>query len=163
MGNMFLKLTNFHGESLDHKHHGEIEIHDWGWKIENHAPFRLGEDMAKQAQVDHITIDKFFDKSTTTLMDYCANGRQIPHGLITCRKNAGDSQVEFLKIKLTDVKIEKVDWSDKGDKNLGIREGVELSFLAFEIEYYRQNNVDGDLGGINSFHFVLPTHKGQKK
>jgi type VI secretion system secreted protein Hcp len=159
MANMFLKLTKIHGESLDHVHKKEIEIYDWGWNISNQAPFRLQESEAtRQTEVGHITIEKIVDKATTALTSHCAFGRHIPEGILTFRKNAGDSQVEYLQITLTDVKVEKVVWDVKGEH--GIKETVDLSFLKFKINYYTQHHL-GDLGGVHEVEFNVPEHKGQ--
>jgi type VI secretion system secreted protein Hcp len=106
MANNFLELTHVLGESLDHEHKMAIEIHDWSWSIENRAPYRLQQsDATKQTSVAHITVEKWVDKATTTLTNYCANGKHIDEGIITCRKNAGESQVEFLIITLKHVKV----------------------------------------------------------
>jgi type VI secretion system secreted protein Hcp len=157
--NMFLKLTNILGESLDHAHKMEIEIFDFTWHLENHAPYRLQEsDATRQTQVAHITIDKIVDKATTTLTNYCAHGKHISEGILTFRKNAGDDQVEYLKIILTDVKVEKVAWDVKGEH--GIKETVDLSFLKFKIKYETQKR-GGELAGLNEFDFDIPENKGQ--
>ena len=159
MANMFLSLTNILGESLDHAHANEIEVHDWGWHLENHAPYRLSEKEATaQTQVNHITIDKAVDAATTTLTGYCAHGKHIPKGILTFRKNAGDSQAEYLKIILTDVKIEKVLWDAKGE--WGIKETVDLSFLKFRMSYSVQQ-AGGELGGVSEFEFDIPEQKAQ--
>jgi len=162
MANNFLELTHVLGESLDHEHKMAIEIHDWSWSIENRAPYRLQQsDATKQTSVAHITVEKWVDKATTSLTNYCANGKHIDEGIITCRKNAGESQVEFLIITLKHVKVEKVAWGGRGDPILGIPESVELSFLHFAIEYFAQHNATGELAGSNEFHFDLPEHKAQ--
>ena len=133
MANMFLKLTNIHGKSRDHKHHGEIEIHDWDWGIENAASFRLEADKAaKQTQVDHVFVHKMFDRASPTLMNYCAYGRQIDEAVITCRKNDGDHQVEYLKIILTGVKVDGVKWAQKGEDPRGIPEIRRVVILSLQ-------------------------------
>ncbi len=52
MANMFLSLTNIHGESLDHVHAGEIEIHDWEWGMDNAASFRLDPERGDQTDAN---------------------------------------------------------------------------------------------------------------
>jgi type VI secretion system Hcp family effector len=158
---MFLALTNINGESRDHVHAGEIEIHDWEWGVDNAAPFRLeAEQAAKQTQFQHLTVHKMFDKASVTLMNYCAHGRKIDHGKITCRKNDGDNQVEFLKIILTDVKVDSVKWAPKGEEVRGIPESVELSFFHFKIVYETQIQ-DGSLSGKSEFEYDVPEEKAK--
>src|ERR1700756_2134990 len=103
-GNMFLALTNILGESLDADHKMEIEISEWTWGMNNTASsFLMGEDdAAKKGHMDAIVVTKMFDKASTTLMSYCAHGKKIDEGTITCRKHAGERPVEYLKIKLRD-------------------------------------------------------------
>ena len=159
MANMFLALTNILGESLDLEHKMEIEIHEWRWGLENHAPYRLQENEAtKQTSVHHITIEKMVDKASTTLANYCAHGKHIAEGTITCRKNDGDTKVEYLIIKLTDVKVESVNWGGRGEEHRGISETVDLSFLKFKIIYKVQKR-DGSLAGPNEFEFDIPQQK----
>jgi type VI secretion system secreted protein Hcp len=159
MANMFLALSNIPGESCDHVHAGEIEIHDWEWGVTNAAPYRLeAEDAAKQTVIHHLTIHKVFDKASVTLMNYCTNGKKIEHGKITCRKNDGDNQVEFLKIMLTGVKVDAVNWSLKGEEWRGRPETVELSFFHFKMIYETQIN-DGSLSGKSEFEHDIPKDK----
>jgi type VI secretion system secreted protein Hcp len=159
MANMFLSLTNIHGESRDHIHHGEIEIHDWEWGMTNSASFRLeAADAAKQTQTDHLMVHKVFDKSSPTLMNYCAHGRKIDKAIVTCRKNDGHHQVEYLKIELTGVKINSVKWTPKGEDLKGIPETVDLSFFYFKIIYETQIQ-DGSLAGKTEFEWDVSKEK----
>jgi type VI secretion system secreted protein Hcp len=162
MADMFLALTDVNGESLDEIHPREIEIHDWSWSVSNNAPFGLHNvaEATKAGSAAHITIHKMFDAASVTLMNLCAHGQHIAKGKITCRKNAGDDKVEYLKIELTDIKIEQVLWLGKGQELSGLPEQVELSFLRFKVIYAMQI-ADGTLGGLNEFEFDIPQQKGQ--
>jgi type VI secretion system secreted protein Hcp len=162
-GNMFLKLTNIQGESLDFIHEGEIEVQDWTWGLDNPAPFRLeAKQASKQTEFDVLTITKMFDKSSTTLMTYCASGEKIPTGLLTCRKNDDEQQhVAYLTIELTDVKVDKVSWDGKGEDPRGVPETVELSFSKVHVIYQTQLN-DGSLTGQVDFEFDVANQKTAK-
>jgi type VI secretion system secreted protein Hcp len=148
MADMFLKLTSdeagkeivVEGESLDEVHPDEIEIHDWTWKVANSAPFKIHDvaDATKFGSFDHITIHKIVDKASTTLMNYCAYGQHIKKGIITCRKNDGDTKFEYLKIELTDIKVEEVSWAEgRGQSNVHT-EHVQLSFFSVKVIYKTQ-------------------------
>ncbi len=133
----------------------EIEIFEWTWSMNNPAPFRMGEDdAAKQTNINPIVVHKVFDKASTTLMSYCANGRKIEEGTITCRKHGGerDRPVEYLKIKLSDVKVDDINWVGRNEDPRGIPETVTLSFLVIEVIYDVQRR-DGSLVGHNEFQF----------
>jgi type VI secretion system secreted protein Hcp len=145
MANMFLSLTNIHGESLDHVHAGEIEIHDWEWGMDNAASFRLDPSEAtKQTQTQHLIVHKVFDRASPTLLNYCAHGKKIEHAIVTCRKNDGDNQVEYLKLMFTGVKVNSVKWTPKGEDHRGIPEAVDFSFFLFKVIYQTQVQ-DGSL------------------
>src|ERR1700753_1234357 len=147
MANTFLSLANIEGESLDYIHQGEIEVHDWDWGLNNKATFRVSAaEAARQTRVQHLIIHKVFDKATPTLMLYCAQGRKITTGRLTCRKNDGEQQVAFLLIDFRDIKVNEVKWSPKGEDPRGIPEILELSFSKVKVTYQVQTN-DGSLSG----------------
>lgn len=158
-GNMFLALTNILGESLDQDHKMEMDIFDWTWGMNNNAPFRLvDKDAAKQTTFDSIIVTKMFDKASTTLMTYCANGMKIPEGTITCRKHDGDAPVEYLRIKISNIKVESLNWAGRGDDPRGIPEQVHLSFLNIQVIYEVQRR-SGSLVGPNEFEYSLPDNR----
>lgn len=151
MANMFLALTNIQGESRDHIHQGEIEVHDWDWGMHNKASFRLKADEAAQhTKIEHLKVHKKFDKASPTLMLYCAHGKKIPEGTLTCRKNDGENQVEYLIIKLHDIKVNEVKWDPKGEDPGGIPETLELSFFKVHV-IYKVQILDGSLAGATEF------------
>jgi type VI secretion system secreted protein Hcp len=151
MANMFLSLSKIEGESRDHIHHGEIEVHDWDWGLNNKASFRLSsEEAAQHTRVQHLIVHKMFDKATPTLMLYCRKGWKIPHGKLTCRKNDGENQVEYLVINFSDIKVNEVKWAPKGEDPRGIPEILELSFFKVQLTYQVQKK-DGSLGGASDF------------
>jgi type VI protein secretion system component Hcp len=166
-GNMFLKLTKIHGESLDHEHHHEIEVEGWKWGLKNSASFRITDESKAtlQTHFDHLTIDKYFDHASLTLAKFCAHGRHIPEAIFSCRKNTGEKAGQlkagdqggetFLQIKLTNVKVESIDWpGSKLDGNGPILETVTFSFLEVHAEYKMQRQ-EGGLHAANHFHFQV--------
>jgi type VI secretion system secreted protein Hcp len=158
MADMFLALTNVLGESLDHDHKMEIEVHEWTWAMTNDAPYRLREsERSGHSDVKPLFIHKHVDKASTTLMTFCAEGRHIPEATLTCRKNDGDKKVEYLKIILTDVKVESLTWSGRNQEHV-VPEVLELSFLKVKTQYKIQHR-DGELSGLNEFDFTLPEQK----
>jgi len=119
----------------------------------------MGEDVAtKKGRLGPIVVTKVFDKASTTLMSYCANGRKIDEGTITCRKHAGERPVEYLKIKLRDVKVDSLKWQGRGEEGHVIPELVTLSFLHVEVIYDVQRR-DGSLVGHNEFEFDTADQK----
>ena len=104
MADMFIRMSGVRGESLDAQHQDEIEISHWGWGVKNSATFAMTNDQSvKQATADSVTITKKFDRASSTIAGYCAKGQHIDKATITCRKNAGDSKVEFMVLELMKV------------------------------------------------------------
>ena len=175
MATMFLALTDqsgksilISGEATDVDHEGQIEIHDWGWSLDNTASFSIKEQKeAAAATVVHLlTIHKVIDNATVPLVQYCAQGTHVPKGSLTCRKYTGDRSESdvFWEIQLTDVKLVSVKWGGPSEHG-GVHETVELSFLEFEIHYKIQSN-DGpllaeqaDVKGKRGFHWNIPKDK----
>src|ERR1700744_6529486 len=144
MANTFLDLNEIPGESLDHVYAGKIEVHDWTWGMNNNASFNLtSEKAAQQTKFLHLTVHKRFDLSTPTLMRFCAYGWKIDKGTLICRKHDGETTVDYLKIHLEEIKVQKVDWPVRGSEDGILAETVELSFHKVSLEYKMQQN-DGD-------------------
>src|SRR6185295_3489685 len=85
--------------------------------------------------VHDVSLTKFIDKATASLMLFCANGKHIKDGLITVRK-AGEKPVEYLKIKLNDILISGVQHAGHGSDLL--TESLTLNFAKFHMEYTEQ-------------------------
>ena len=162
MGDMFLQLDGIRGESQDEaqpiSHAGEIEIADWKWNMNQPAEFKMNQSVAStKLDVQNITITKIVDIATVALAQYCALGKHIPKGKITCRKNAGDRKVEYLRIELHDIMVKDIDWQDKGEK-AATTELVQLNFAEFKIHYALQNN-RGNEASTTEFGFNVVTHQ----
>jgi len=103
----FLKLDGIKGESADAKHKGEIDIMSFSWSLQQTGVLATGGGGgAGKVQFNPFSFIKKTDASSPLLMLNCANGAHIPSAALTVRK-AGGSQLEYLKIKLTDVLISR--------------------------------------------------------
>jgi type VI secretion system secreted protein Hcp len=157
MADMFLKMSGVRGESLDARHQDEIEISHWGWGVKNSATFAMTDDQSvKQATADSVTITKKFDRASPTLAGYCAKGQHIGQATITCRKNAGDSKVEFMVVELMKVMVTNVAYASKGDVEEE-PETITLSFSQFRIKYRIQDS-KGNPGAVNQFGWDVAEH-----
>jgi len=143
---MFLKLDGVKGESKDHKHEGEIHIESFSWGMnQTGAHGAGGGGGAGKVSVHDISVTKFVDKSSPTLMLFCANGKHIASGLITVRK-AGEKPLEYMKIKLEDILVSSVQHAGHGSDLL--TENVTLNFSKFQFEYQEQKpDGSGQAGG----------------
>jgi len=133
---MFLKLDGVKGESLDHKHKEEIHIESFSWGMnQTGAHGTGGGGGAGKVHVHDISVTKFVDKSSPTLMLFCCNGKHIDNGLITVRK-AGEKPLEYMKIKLNDILVSSVQHAGHGSDLL--TENLTLNFAKFHFEYQVQ-------------------------
>ncbi len=116
---MFLKIASIQGESEDKTHKDEIQILSFSWGVSNQGAGAYGSGSgAAKASVSDIQIQKLVDKSTPNLWKFCFSGKTVGDAEITVRKAGGDSPVEYLKYKLTEVFVSGV--SDGGSDGGGI-------------------------------------------
>ena len=166
----FLKLDGIKGESADAKHKGEIDIESFSWGMSQTGVSATGGGGgAGRVKVHDISFVKRTDASSPLLMLNCANGAHIKEANFVVRK-AGGEQLEFLKIKLTDVLVSSYkphgsqvadDWeaSAEGPEEINPLTGLHFG-LATEIpsesitlnfskiEYaYQQQGADGKAQG----------------
>jgi len=162
MADMFLMLEGIDGESQDEaqpvSHAGEIEVTGWAWNMNNPADFKMNQSVAStKLEVANIDVTKICDIATVALSQYCALGKHIPNGKLTCRKNAGDQKVEYLIIELTDIMVKKLDWKETGEPG-PVPEVVSLNFAQFKINYTLQDDT-GSAVATADFGFNVQTHQ----
>jgi type VI secretion system secreted protein Hcp len=97
LGNILIK-----GESTDKGHPNEIQVDSFSWGVTNTGNAIGG---AGRAVGQDFHFATHTSKASPNLMLACATGQHFPAALLTLRKAGGSSQVEFLKIKLTDVLV----------------------------------------------------------
>ncbi len=142
---MFLKIDGIKGESQDKTHKDEIEILSFSGAVSNagSGAYGMGSGTAK-ASVSDINIMKHVDKATPNLWKYCFSGKTVGDANITIRKAGGDSPVEYLKYKLSEVFVSSV--QNSGSDGAGVAtESLSLNFSKVEITYTVQN-LDGTAG-----------------
>src|SRR5688572_10289706 len=114
---MFLKITDVKGESRDHKHNEEIDVLAWSWGMsQSGTTHQGGGGGAGKVNVQDISVTKYVDKGSTTLLSGCCTGKHFKEALLTVRK-AGDKPLEYIKIKMTDVLITAVSTGGSGGED----------------------------------------------
>jgi type VI secretion system secreted protein Hcp len=154
---IFAKIGDIKGESLDDKHKGEIELLSWSWGITNAPKPKSGGGGggAGKASFHDLSFTHKIDKASPLLMKGCATGQHLKEATITHRK-AGKGQQEFLVIKMNDVLITAVNDNDSDD---GDRlETVSLAFQKIDVEY-RPSKSDGSLDAGIHFKYDIKAHK----
>ena len=112
---IFAKLGDIKGESLDSKHKDEVEVLSWSWGVNRSDTIGPGGgSSAGKARFNDFNFTHHVDKASPVLLKSCATGEHIKEATITVRK-AGKGQQEFLIIKMNDIIITSVAPSGAGD------------------------------------------------
>lgn len=134
----FLKVDGIPGESTDAKHKGEIDVLAFSWGVSNDAsPGSGGGGGAGKAHFEDLMVVARTSKASPKLWLACATGQHLKTAVLTCRKGAAKSQVEFLKITLSDVTITSYD-IDGSDEEPPL-DHVALAFAKVVTEYVAQD------------------------
>ena len=134
---MFFKIGDLKGESVDDKHKGEIDVLAWSWGLSQSGTTHMATGGgAGKVNVQDISFTKYVDKSSPNLIQYCCNGKHFADALLTVRK-AGENPLEYLKITLKDLMIAAVSTGGSGGEDR-LTENVTLNFAEFKVEYTPQ-------------------------
>jgi type VI secretion system secreted protein Hcp len=134
---MFIKIGDLKGESVDDKHKEEIDVLAWSWGMSQSGTTHLGTGAGPgKVNVQDISFTKYVDKSSPNLMQYCCNGKHFAEALLTVRK-AGETPLEYLKLTLKDLMITAVSTGGSGGEDR-LTENVTLNFSQFKVEYTPQ-------------------------
>jgi type VI secretion system secreted protein Hcp len=151
---IFAKIGDIKGESLDAKHKDEIEVLSFSWGVANAANIGGGGG-AGRATFHDLSFTHAIDKASPKLLQACATGAHLKEGTITRRK-AGKGQLEYLIIKMNDIIVTSV---SLGDSSGGAgSENVSLAFAKVDLEY-RPQNPNGTLEPGIHFKFDIKANK----
>ena len=155
---IFAKLGDIKGESIDDKHKDEVEVLSWSWGVSTGASGAQGSGGGDgKASFSDFNFTHRVDKASPVLFKMCATGEHIKEATITARK-AGKGQQEFLIIKMSDVIVTSVQ-SGGGGNDGSTAESVGLRFAKVDLEYKPQRP-DGALDASLHFKYDL---KGLKE
>src|SRR5947199_10042811 len=138
---IFAKLGDIKGESLDDKHKDEIEVLSWSWGVTNAVTVSGSGGGQGKASFHDLSFTHKIDKASPVLMQACATGVHLKEATITHRK-AGKGQQEFLVIKMNDVIVTSVTHGGSGSD--GASENISIAFGKVNVEYKPQK-ADGSL------------------
>jgi len=141
---MFLKIDDIKGESVDKTHKDSIQVLSWSWGLtQSGSTHDTPGGGSGKVNVQDLTFTKYVDTSTPNLIKMCCNGKHFKQGLLTIRK-AGEKPLEYLKIKLVDIVIASVSTGGSGGEDR-LTENITLNFGQFEVQYTPQKH-DGSGG-----------------
>ena len=134
---MFLKLDGIDGEAQDDKHAKEIDVLAWSWGASQAGTTHMGSGSGSgKVAVQDLSVTKYTDKASPTLIQHCCTGKHIPKGKLTIRK-AGDKPVEYIVIELEDILVTNVSTGGAGSEDR-LTENVTLNFRKFKHVYTTQ-------------------------
>lgn len=151
---IFAKIGDIKGESLDSKHRDEIEVLSLSWGVTNTASVGGGGSGAGRASFHDLLFVHTIDKASPSLLKACATGSHLKEATITHRK-AGKGQQEYLIIKMNDVIVTSVSLGDTSGS--AGSENVSLAFAKVDFEY-RPQRPDGTLDAGIHFKFNIKTN-----
>jgi type VI secretion system secreted protein Hcp len=153
---IFAKIGDIKGESVDSKHKDEIEVLSFSWGVTNPGSISPGGGGgAGKATFQDLTIIHNIDKASPLLMKACATGTHLKEATITHRK-AGRARQEFLIVKMNDIIITGV--TQGGAAAETGSETVSLAFAKVDFEYKVQKT-DGSLDAGIHFKYDLKANK----
>jgi type VI secretion system secreted protein Hcp len=153
---IFAKLGDIKGESIDAKHKDEIEVLSFSWGVNNAGSMAHGTGGGEGKATFHdLSFVHKIDKASPVLMQACATGVHLKEATITNRK-AGKGQQEYLVIKMNDVIVTSVTHGTAS--NSDDNEQVSLAFAKVALEYKPQK-ADGSLEAGIFFKYDLKAQK----
>src|SRR5687767_3835347 len=154
---IFAKIGDIKGESLDAKHKDEVEVLSWSWGVAQSGSISPGPGQAQgKANFNDFNFTHRIDKASPVLLKACATGSHIKEATVTVRK-AGKGQQEFLIIKMNDVLITSVQMSMSNDAK-ATAENVAMQFAKVDLEYKPQKP-DGALDAGLHFKYDIKNNK----
>ncbi|HTI39005.1 MAG TPA: type VI secretion system tube protein Hcp [Vicinamibacterales bacterium] len=155
---IFAKLGDIKGESIDDKHKDEIEVMSISWGVSNSGSMAFGTGGGEGKATFHdLTFMHRVDKATPILMQACATGTHLKEGIITYRK-AGKGQQEYMIVKMNDIIVTGVQHAHGGSGGEGATESISLSFAKVAFEYKPQK-ADGSLDAGIHFKYDIKAQK----
>jgi type VI secretion system secreted protein Hcp len=154
---IFAKIGDIKGESLDSKHKDEIEVLSWSWGVQQSGTMAHGGGGGEgKASFNDFNFTHHVDKASPVLLKACATGEHIKEATITVRK-AGKGQQEFLIIKMNDIIVTSVNPSGSGD-SAATAESIALQCSKVDLEYKPQK-ADGSLDAGLHFKYDIKGNK----
>lgn len=135
MDDYFLKIDGIPGESQDAKHKQEIELASFSWGVSEPG---AGAGSAAGAAAGKAKFQDFHfvmrvNKASPQLFLATVSGKHIKEASLTVRK-AGKQQLEYLKIKFSDVFVTSFEQAS-GEQP---QESIAFSFGKVELQYTAQ-------------------------
>ena len=135
-----LKLGKIQGESVITKHEKEIDVLEWSWGLTQSASAHVATGAGSgSADVRDLTIKKYIDSASPTLLQECFFGHDHKEAILTVLKAGGKTAIEMVKMTMSGtVFISSVNTGNP-TPNDRYTETVTLNFAKVKFEYTGQN------------------------
>jgi len=141
----FLKLDSIDGESLDRDRKDWIEVLSFSWGASNSGTGSVGGGAgAGKVSLQDFHFTANFSKASPALFLSCATGKHLKDATLIGR-NAQTGNVEFIKIRLSDVLISSYQTGGSGDGGLPTDQ-FSLNFAKIEYGGETFDVTDGGIG-----------------
>lgn len=134
---IILKIEGVDGESVIQDHEDEIDVLAWSWGMSQSGSMHVGGGAGSgKVNIQDVSLTKYVDKSSPSLMRACCNGEHLTEATLTVRK-AGKDALDYLKIKMSPVLVTSLDTGGSGGDDR-LTENVTLNFAKVEVGYTPQ-------------------------
>jgi type VI secretion system secreted protein Hcp len=136
---MFMKIGDIKGESVDKKHAQEIDVLAWSWGASNSGTTHMGGGGGSgKAHVADLSFTKYIDAASHALLEACTSGKHYPKANLVVRKAGGKgAPVEYIKIEMEQVMVTSVGTGGAAGSDR-LTENVTLNFAKVKFEYTPQ-------------------------
>ena len=142
---IFLVIPGVKGETTDTQFVSQfaIDVQSWNWGMSQAGSAGMGTGSGTgKVNVQDLSLVKFTDKSTPTLMAACCGGTAYGTSastpvVLTMRKSGGPKPLVYMQISLFNVTVSSVSPSTSSSNDLQT-ETISLHFGAFQVVYTPQ-------------------------
>jgi len=135
-----IKIGKIQGDSVVAKHEKEIDVLEWSWGLTQSASAHIATGAGSgSADVRDLTITKYVDSSSPTLIQECFYGHDHKEAILTVLKAGGKTSIEMVKMTMSGTVF--VSSINTGQPTADDRytESVTLNFAKVKFEYTGQN------------------------
>ena len=134
---ILIKIEGVDGESVIQDHEDEIDVLAWSWGMSQSGSMHVGGGGGSgKVNIQDVSLTKYVDKASPSLMRACCNGEHLTEATLTVRK-AGKDALDYLKIKMSPVLVTSLDTGGSGGEDR-LTENVTLNFAKVEVGYTPQ-------------------------
>lgn len=157
---IFLHLDDVKGESKTDGFIEEMDVLSWAWGGSQSGTTHMGSGGGSgKVSVQDLSVVKYLDKASATLLNFMTTGKHIPKGKLTVRKVAGDKPIDYVTIDLEEVMITSISTGGSGDSDR-LTESVSLNFRKYKFVYMLQDDKGASKAGGDFSYDIAAQKKG---